>query len=162
MNEITALVEQVKELRRDIARLKLVETPRGDITLKVYPVGAIYISVNSTSPATLFGGTWAAFGKGQVLVGKADSGTFATAGATGGAESHEHGLGDGFAKLSMGASTTYMKHKDVASWSASRSIPSTRSDNTTLIATGTELGGTTDDGSNLQPYIVVYMWRRTA
>jgi hypothetical protein len=24
----------------------------------VYPVGAIYLSVNSTSPATLFGGTW--------------------------------------------------------------------------------------------------------
>lgn len=37
-----------------------------------YPVGAIYISVNSTSPAALFGGTWTEVGKGKVLWG-ADS-----------------------------------------------------------------------------------------
>ena len=34
-----------------------------------YPVGAIYTSVLSTSPASLFGGTWVAFGAGRVLVG---------------------------------------------------------------------------------------------
>ena len=34
-----------------------------------WPIGALYISVVSTSPATLFGGTWAAFGAGKVLVG---------------------------------------------------------------------------------------------
>lgn len=161
MNDLT-IIEQLRKLRQDVERLKLVETPRGDIVLKVYPVGAIYISADATSPAVLFGGTWTAFGKGQVLVGKADSGTFATAGATGGAESHDHGLEDGFAKVAMGGSTTYMKHKDVTNWNASRAIPATMSTNTTLITVGTELGGTTDDGSNLQPYIVVYMWRRTA
>ena len=37
--------------------------------LAPYPVGSIYISVASTSPATLFGGTWVAFGAGRVLVG---------------------------------------------------------------------------------------------
>lgn len=49
----------------------------------VYPVGAIYMSVNSTSPATLFGGTWSALG-GQFLL--AASSTY-TAGSTGGAAS---------------------------------------------------------------------------
>ena len=40
-----------------------------DVWQKIYPVGAVYISVNSTSPATLFGGTWQAFGTGRTLVG---------------------------------------------------------------------------------------------
>lgn len=47
----------------------------------IYPVGSIYMSVSSTSPATLFGGTWAAFGQGRVLVGVESGGT---AGTTGG------------------------------------------------------------------------------
>lgn len=35
---------------------------------KIYPVGSIYMSVNSTSPAMLFGGTWEQI-KGRFLVG---------------------------------------------------------------------------------------------
>lgn len=34
----------------------------------IYPVGSIYISVNNTSPATIFGGTWAKI-NGRFLVG---------------------------------------------------------------------------------------------
>lgn len=34
-----------------------------------YPVGSIYLSVNSTNPGSIFGGTWVAFGAGRVLVG---------------------------------------------------------------------------------------------
>lgn len=45
----------------------------------IYPVGSIYISVSSTDPATLFGGTWERFGKGRVLVGVNEDDTdFAT------------------------------------------------------------------------------------
>lgn len=40
------------------------------ILASVYPVGAIYISTNSTNPATSLGfGTWSAFGAGRVPVG---------------------------------------------------------------------------------------------
>ena len=35
--------------------------------LKIYPVGAVYISTVNTSPATLFGGNWTAIGGGRVL-----------------------------------------------------------------------------------------------
>lgn len=58
-----------------------------------YPVGAIYTSTSSTSPATLFGGTWEQI-QGQFLVAcgsNGASGTAAlnlTAGATGGATTH--------------------------------------------------------------------------
>ena len=34
---------------------------------KVYPIGAIYLSVNTTSPATLFGGTWVELSGGNAL-----------------------------------------------------------------------------------------------
>lgn len=35
----------------------------------VYPVGAIYMSVNNTDPSLLFGGTWVRWGQGRVPVG---------------------------------------------------------------------------------------------
>lgn len=35
----------------------------------IYPIGSIYMSVNSTNPSTLFGRTWSAWGKGRVPVG---------------------------------------------------------------------------------------------
>ena len=39
----------------------------------VYPVGAIYMSVNSTNPSTLFGGTWEQI-EGKFLLGNATAG----------------------------------------------------------------------------------------
>lgn len=51
------------------------------ILSKVYPVGSIYISVNSTSPATLFGGTWVQL-KDRFLLGVGD--TYTSINATGG------------------------------------------------------------------------------
>nr|MDD4711601.1 hypothetical protein [Eubacteriales bacterium] len=55
--------------------------------LRSYPVGAVYMSVSSTSPATLFGGTWSAIAAGTFLVA---AGTGYAAGATGGAATHSH------------------------------------------------------------------------
>lgn len=59
----------------------------GDISSlleRVYPVGSIYMSVNSTDPGTLFGGTWQRL-KDRFLLAAGDS---YTAGATGGEASH--------------------------------------------------------------------------
>lgn len=52
----------------------------------VYPIGSIYMSVNSTSPETLFGGTWESLG-GRFLIGQ--DGTY-SAGSTGGSATHTH------------------------------------------------------------------------
>ena len=56
----------------------------------LYPVGSIYTNYNNpTNPATLLGfGSWTQVSRGMVLVGQAASGTFATAGSTGGEETH--------------------------------------------------------------------------
>lgn len=63
----------------------------------MYPVGSIYISEDSTSPASIFGGEWEVYADGRVLVGRDQNGyitgldgtnylgiTFKTAGETGG------------------------------------------------------------------------------
>ena len=48
----------------------------------LYPVGSIYISVSSTDPSELFGGTWVSFGMGRTLMGtgKNDANTDTTFG----------------------------------------------------------------------------------
>ena len=56
---------------------------------KVYPVGSIYMSVNSTNPSSLFGGTWVAWGSGRVPVGINTSDTsFSSVEKTGGSKTH--------------------------------------------------------------------------
>ena len=55
-----------------------------DIAGLMYPVGSIYISVNSTSPATLFGGTWEQIEDTFLLA----AGSSYTAGDTGGEAIH--------------------------------------------------------------------------
>ena len=53
---------------------------------KIYPVGSIYMSINSASPADLFGGTWEQL-KDRFLLSAGDS---YVAGATGGAATNSH------------------------------------------------------------------------
>lgn len=40
------------------------------IAKKIYPVGSIYISTSSESPATIFGGEWKRWGQGRFLLGE--------------------------------------------------------------------------------------------
>lgn len=68
--------------------------PGGDILghyllLTAYPVGSVYMSTSSTSPETLFGGSWSQI-KDRFLVG---AGSSYGAGSTGGSSSHAHTTG---------------------------------------------------------------------
>lgn len=74
---ITALTRSIAPARQAIIDL-------------VYPVGAIYMSVNSVNPGNLFGGTWTAWGQGQVAVGVNPSDSdFNAAEKTGGEKTHQ-------------------------------------------------------------------------
>jgi hypothetical protein len=138
----------------------------------LYPVGAIYINAtSSTNPATSLGfGTWTAFGAGRVMVGF-DSGNalFDVAEETGGSAnailvSHTHT-----------ATVTDPGHfhtsaTDVATSSAGSSVPigsgrQIEPINTNTKTTGVTVANSTEGSSgtnaNYQPYITVYMWKRT-
>lgn len=140
----------------------------------LYPVGSIYINAtNSTNPGTLLGfGTWTAFGAGRVPVGFNASNTlFDTAEETGGSADavvvnhthtatttitdpgHTHNLpisndqgypsGSGGTRQGSGAVTS----------SATTGITA---------ATTVASAGVSGANANYQPYITVYMWKRTA
>jgi hypothetical protein len=134
-----------------------------------WPVGAIFTATVSTDPSTLLGfGTWAAFGQGRVLVGKNSTGTFQTAGATGGEETHI---------LTQAEMPAHNHPMDRGRWFGADSTLGTSgsiyNQTSTTTAYGEQsdgsgsrhvIGNTGGGGShnNLQPYIVVYMWERTA
>lgn len=174
---------------------------------KVYPVGSIYMSVNSTSPATLFGGTWEAIAGGRVLMGANSTYTLGStggsythtlsadempththAGSSGGRGGHSHSLG------SMNATGRVQAHASAAiaqnEASGVFSMPSlggrnidtgggnsaggldftlnrnfagassTVGDHTHPITVNNTGGGKAHN--NIQPYLVVNMWKRTA
>lgn len=138
----------------------------------IYPIGSIYTSTVSTNPNTLFGfGTWVAFGAGRVLLG--DGGGYA-AGATGGSadaivvshthsatttstdSGHSHGI-------SPGAWTDGGGKVEGNSFSFGGKVTATQT-STANITSSTSISttGSSGTGANLQPYVVVYMWNRTA
>lgn len=122
---------------------------------KVYPIGSIYINAtNSTNPGTLLGfGTWTAFGAGRVPVGINDSDSdFDTAEETGGAKTHQLTISE------LPAHT----HNVTMSTSDSDNDFLSEGNNTGTSTFTTSSTGGDQAHNNLQPYIVVYMWKRTA
>ena len=139
----------------------------GNSVALAYPVGSIYINASvSTNPATLFGfGTWAAFGAGRVMVGlNAGDSSFDTLEETGGSKdavvvSHTHSISDPGHNHTVGIQTKTLDQNAGGS-----SLAGAGTTTTSTAATGISINSTGDSATNanLQPYIVVYMWKRTA
>ena len=151
-----------------------------NLAASIYPVGSIYINAtNSTNPGTLLGfGTWVAFGAGRVPVGfnAADS-AFDTPEETGGSKdsilvSHSHTAstsisdpGHSHGLAVYGIDTTNLDNRVPANGLDTGQITTaTTNSATTGISASTTVNSTGSSGTNanLQPYIVVYMWKRTA
>lgn len=118
----------------------------------VYPVGSIYMSVNSTSPATFLGGTWVQL-KDRFLLGAGD--TYSN-GATGGEATHTLTVDE------MPAHT-----HDMNGWQGTQGtgawLPNTPSAQANVVATeSVQSAGGGQAHNNMPPYLVVYMWKRTA
>ena len=128
----------------------------------IYPVGAIYTAITSGSPATVFGGTWVSFGQGRVMVGHDD--------ATSPDTDFVASSTDGSSVLVGGAKTHTLDVTEIPShthgFTAFQTTSGTnnRTGGGALSASASGTTAATGDGgahNNLQPYVVVYMWKRT-
>lgn len=130
----------------------------------IYPVGSIYMSVNNTNPGTLFGGTWARI-KDTFLLSAGDT---YTAGATGGEATHT---------LKANELPKITSYFDIRAWGSGNPITvgtnytsgngskmNNFPTNSTSVTSQrvTHTFGSGNAHNNMPPYLVVYVWQRTA
>lgn len=131
--------------------------------LAAWPVNSVYTSIVNTNPSSLFGGTWVSFGAGRVLVGF-DSGQteFDTAEETGGTK--EVTLTS--AQSGLPAHGHSLTSQVVARGATGTGSNDTQAAGNRSLAGAVALNNTAADAAsphtNLQPYIVVYFFKRTA
>lgn len=135
---------------------------------RAYPVGAIYMSVNPTSPAELFGGKWETWGTGRVPVGVSwGEGEFNGVERMGGSKyvnlRHKHAgtLGyDGNAYYTMNkfGSTTYPTNTNGEGYA----FHAKESAKVSVVRVNYTSEALDNNTTNMQPYITCYMWKRTA
>lgn len=121
----------------------------------VYPVGSIYMSVNSTNPKNLFGGTWEQI-QGRFLFGMNSS---YPAGSTGGEITHTLTIDE----MPGHNHTIYYPNAGGPYGNANISYPEGSATNMTWCA---EMCKTAPTGggaahNNMPPYLSVYIWKRT-
>jgi hypothetical protein len=160
--------------------LNLSTTAKNSILNYVYPVGAIYMSINSTNPSSLFGGTWASWGTGRVPVGvNTNDSDFNLVEETGGSKNHRHAWrigmhwfygaacgegvpsGTGAYRYSDGGYDGWNRNLSSVNSSVNNGIYNNQS-STQSTPGGKYSIGDTETASVLQPYITCYMWKRTA
>ena len=161
--------------------------PMLDTMKKIYPVGSIYISTVSTNPSELFGfGTWEAMPAGRVLLaqGKVETENYThnfVAGETGGefvhqltvgelpshnhtassnvTGEHNHGIYINGYNGNMSGAQNYGWGSDDHSIGLRRNYTENNGSHTHTISIGNT--GSSQSHNNMEPYIVVYMWKRT-
>lgn len=143
---------------------------KSDLSNKLYPIGSIYMSVNATNPAELFGGTWEQI-KGRFLVGTGSNDANTTdywgseyanhynmpAGELGGEAQHTLTVGE----MPSHTHTTRLNWSNTKGWG----IAASESGATNVTVDAGTVTGPTGGGkphNNMPPYLAVYMWKRTA
>lgn len=136
--------------------------------LDIYPVGSIYMSIDSTDPSNYFGGTWERI-QGKFLLGANDAIEEYNAGKLGGEvahkltvnemPSHNHYPSDKGANWVP--STPYFSRRNIALGNSGIYVPAPDSAG----ISGWKWGGTSFVGggqahNNMPPFLSVYVWKR--
>lgn len=176
----TGVTQSTSDDSTKLATTAFVQDIADAIKNALYPVGSIYTNSSvSTNPGTLLGfGTWVAFGAGRVMVGfNASNSLFDSAEETGGSAdavvvSHSHTATSTVSETphshttalyyrphsSSGAAQNYAQNTTGFGGQISTDAASTG----ITVATSISTTGSSATNANYQPYITVYMWKRTA
>ena len=150
---------------------------QGTIFDAIYPIGSVYISVNSTNPSVLFGGTWERIAQGRTLMGEgvvqANSDNWCGTTKAGDWTAYAGGMGgEVFHTLTVNQMPSH-RHEGLR-WGNIEPISlnsgstngynlSYGGGNSGLInSITTTLTGGSQAHNNMPPYLVVYIWKRTA
>ena len=151
--QVTTLIQK---LRDDLADVEAQDyyASKDYVDAKLYPIGSIYLSVNSTSPASIWGGIWEQL-KDRFLLG---AGKY-SAGDTGGESTH-------FLTTSEMPSHRHIVALDTAGNYVTSTYESKAvgywAPGNTVSAAETGIAGESEGHNNMPPYLVVYMWKRVA
>ncbi len=124
---------------------------KGYADIAAYPVGAIYFSTNSTSPASLFGGTWEQL-KDRFLLG---AGSTYSAGTTGGEAAHT---------LNVDEMPSHSHEVRCVRYNSNAGPNVTGNGSLKFVheTFSTYSSGGDKPHNNMPPYLAVYMWKRVA
>ena len=138
---------------------------------RIQPVGSLYFSTTSTSPASLFGGTWERYEQGRVMVSASDTDTDFTVGKAGGEKTAPVDLSQMYAEWANRGQDFIANVMTIPGgnnvWRATVKSQTLNHYATTDVANnGVPVilpeGNNHRRVSTIQPYIAVYVWRRTA
>lgn len=140
---------------------------------RIYPVGSIYISTSPTfNPQTVWGGTWKKTADGRCLIG---ANTTYPLGSTGGNATHTHTTQAH--AITQNEMTAHVHKFSKPAWYNAEYIAGSKyftaygwdkASTETFGSTNYTGGGAahshgnTGSASNMQPYLAVYIWERTA
>lgn len=130
-----------------------------DLIDVIYPVGSIYMSVNSVNPSTLFGGTWEQIEDKFLLA----SGTSYSNGSTGGSAdavvvSHNHSYNRKYALTTDGEGVTRVS----TAGQTGTKVPNLLQSTDPIYRNKINNSGEDGTGKNMPPYLAVNIWKRTA
>lgn len=161
--DISQLQTETTQLNDDVTKLMGAFTSVTDLTkqlfLLMHRVGDIIFSTSDENPSTIYGGTWVAWGKGQVPVGVDTSDSdFNTVEKTGGEKEHT------LTVVEMPSHTHAQYVTSDNQGGGGIRVDYTKDGSSIPYLQGIDTGssGENQPHNNLQPYITCYMWKRTA